>query len=190
MNITSPNSQTRTANMADLALEQFEGYGKYLTERGRAVDAALSAAGSPTGAANIGDDGFRTAKRAAYSKIHATPQEFGFVGKVLAKIGAVVDGVSGVGELAQTFAAERERTDILSRLNVATLGKSIEVTARISATSIVGAGVCGAAAAASGLTILPVIAGTTAGVAAGFAVGKAAEGARWLYRDLEKRFSK
>lgn len=188
MNIRPTNNQGGVRGLADQALEQFEGYGKFLNERGRPVDAALTAAGAPTGAAGIGDDGLKAAKKAAFDDIHA-PEEFGILGKTLAKFGALVDGVSGVGELAQTFAAERERTDLPSRLNVATLGKSVEVTARISATSVVGVEIFGAVAAATGLTVLPVVAGAAAGVAAGYAVGKLAEGGRSLYRNLEQRLA-
>lgn len=181
MDIKSARASGTSPGVAEGILEQFEGYGNYLqSSRGGALVMFLDSASAPTGIANIGADGLKAAEQVSIGTANEV-RGFGPLGRMLGKIGAVVDGAAGISELAQTFAAERQRTDLASRLNVATLGKSIEVTGRISATSIIGAGVCTAVATATGLTVLPIVAGAAAGVVAGYAVGKLAEGMRWGY---------
>jgi hypothetical protein len=169
--------------MGEAALEQFEKYGHFLKRSGvEVLPGGVSGIASSTGgAAGVADQGFLLLGRNRLPDEKVVEQERGIVGKGMAHLGALLDGVSGVGELAQTFAEERQRTDFGSRMNVATLGKSIEVTARISATSIVGAAACAAVAGATGLTLAPVAVGVAAGAAAGYAVGKVAELGRWAY---------
>jgi len=167
-------------------LEQFGGYGKFLND-GRAA-AALQIADSasvPAGFAAVGADGFKLANTIASAENIATSiKEFGFLGKTIGKIGGLADAASGISELLQTFTEEQGRTDKASKLNVATLGKSIEVTARIGATSIVGAAVCASAAVATGMAVLPIVAGAAAGVAAGYAAGQIAAGLRFGYKKI------
>ena len=176
MDINPTAGSERRRNFADQALEQFAGYGEFLKSRaGSGVVATIDSTATPSGAANIGADGLKAAKRMACLEMKTRPNEFGALGKSMAKVGAIIEGVTGIGELAQTFATERSRTDLASRLNVATLGKSIEITGRITATSVVGATVCATLAAATGLTIAPVVVGAAAGAAAGYVVGRVAD---------------
>jgi|GEM_PF-6440783 len=168
------------------SIEQFGGYGKFLND-GRAAAALqiVESASVPAGLAAVGADGFELAKKIASAENIATPvEEFGFLGKTIGKIGGLADAASGISELVQTFSEEQGRTDRASKLNVATLGKSIEVTARISATSIVGAAVCASVAVATGMTVLPIVVGAAAGIAAGYAVGQVAAGLRFGYKKI------